>query len=41
MAEMGGTQGDRATVGTVLNAIPAVIAAAPGLVTVLDLTLRL
>ncbi|HEX3905596.1 MAG TPA: dihydrodipicolinate reductase [Polyangia bacterium] len=36
----GGTHGDRATVGTVLNAIPAVIAAAPGLVTVLDLTLR-
>jgi 4-hydroxy-tetrahydrodipicolinate reductase len=36
----GGTHGDRATVGTVLNAIPAVIAAAPGLATVLDLTLR-
>jgi hypothetical protein len=36
----GGTHGDRATVGTVLNAIPAVIAAAPGLVTVIDLTLR-
>ncbi len=36
----GGTHGDRATVGTVLNAISAVIAAPPGLVTVLDLTLR-
>ncbi|HLK93696.1 MAG TPA: dihydrodipicolinate reductase [Polyangia bacterium] len=36
----GGTHGDRATVGTVLNAIPSVIAAAPGLLTVLDLTLR-
>jgi len=36
----GGTHGDRATVGTVLNAIPAVIAAAPGLLTVIDLTLR-
>jgi 4-hydroxy-tetrahydrodipicolinate reductase len=36
----GGTHGDRATVGTVLNAIPAVISAAPGLLTVLDLTLR-
>jgi 4-hydroxy-tetrahydrodipicolinate reductase len=36
----GGTHGDRATVGTVLNAIPAVIEAAPGLITVLDLTLR-
>jgi 4-hydroxy-tetrahydrodipicolinate reductase len=36
----GGTHGDRATVGTVLNAISAVIAAPPGLLTVLDLTLR-
>jgi 4-hydroxy-tetrahydrodipicolinate reductase len=36
----GGTHGDRATVGTVLNAVSAVIAAPPGLVTVLDLTLR-
>jgi 4-hydroxy-tetrahydrodipicolinate reductase len=36
----GGTHGDRATVGTVLNAIPAVIAAGPGLLTVIDLTLR-
>lgn len=36
----GGTHGDRATVGTVLNAVPSVIAAAPGLLTVLDLTLR-
>jgi 2,4-diaminopentanoate dehydrogenase len=36
----GGTHGDRATVGTVLNAIPAVIGAAPGLLTVIDLTLR-
>ena len=35
-----GTHGDRATVGTVLNAISAVIAAPPGLLTVLDLTLR-
>ena len=36
----GGTHGDRATVGTTLNAVPAVIAARPGLLTVLDLTLR-
>jgi len=36
----GGTHGDRATVGTVLNAISPVIAAPPGLLTVLDLTLR-
>ncbi len=36
----GGTHGDRATVGTVLNAVPAARAAAPGLLTVLDLTLR-
>jgi 4-hydroxy-tetrahydrodipicolinate reductase len=35
----GGTHGDRATVGTVLSAIPAVIAAPPGLKTVLDLAL--
>jgi hypothetical protein len=35
----GGTHGDRATVGTVINAIPAVVAAAPGLKTVLDLPL--
>ncbi len=36
----GGTHGDRATVGTVLNAIGPTIAAAPGLRTVLDLALR-
>jgi hypothetical protein len=35
----GGTHGDRATVGTVLNAIPALVAATPGLKTVLDLAL--
>jgi len=35
----GGTHGDRGTIGTVVNAIPAVIAAAPGLKTVLDLPL--
>lgn len=35
----GGTQGDRGTVGAVLSAIPAVIAAPPGLKTILDLTL--
>jgi 4-hydroxy-tetrahydrodipicolinate reductase len=35
----GGTHGDRGTVGAVLSAIPAVIAAAPGLKTILDLTL--
>lgn len=35
----GGTQGDRGTVGAVLSAIPALIAATPGLKTVLDLTL--
>ncbi|HZL21594.1 MAG TPA: dihydrodipicolinate reductase [Polyangia bacterium] len=35
----GGTQGDRGTVGAVLSAIPALIAASPGLKTVLDLTL--
>ena len=35
----GGTQGDRGTVGTIINAIPAVIAARPGLRTVLDLPL--
>jgi 4-hydroxy-tetrahydrodipicolinate reductase len=34
-----GTHGDRGTVGTVLSAIPAVIAASPGLKTVLDITL--
>jgi hypothetical protein len=35
----GGTHGDRGTVGAVLSAIPALIAAPPGLKTVLDLTL--
>jgi 4-hydroxy-tetrahydrodipicolinate reductase len=35
----GGTHGDRGTVGAVLSAIPALIAAAPGLKTILDLTL--
>ena len=35
----GGTHGDRGTVATVINAIPAVMAAAPGLKTVLDLPL--
>jgi 4-hydroxy-tetrahydrodipicolinate reductase len=35
----GGTHGDRGTVGTVLSAIPAVVAASPGLKTVLDLAL--
>lgn len=35
----GGTQGDRGTVGAVLSAIPAAIAASPGLKTILDLTL--
>jgi 4-hydroxy-tetrahydrodipicolinate reductase len=35
----GGTHGDRGTVGTIINAIPAVIAATPGLKTVLDLPL--
>jgi 4-hydroxy-tetrahydrodipicolinate reductase len=35
----GGTHGDRGTVGTALSAIPAVVAAAPGLKTVLDLAL--
>jgi 4-hydroxy-tetrahydrodipicolinate reductase len=35
----GGTHGDRATVGTIINAIPAVIAAEPGLKTILDLPL--
>jgi 4-hydroxy-tetrahydrodipicolinate reductase len=34
-----GTHGDRGTVGTVLSAIPGVIAAPPGLKTVLDLAL--
>lgn len=35
----GGTHGDRGTIGAVLSAIPAVVAASPGLKTVLDLTL--
>jgi 4-hydroxy-tetrahydrodipicolinate reductase len=35
----GGTHGDRGTVGTTLSAIPAVIAAPPGLKTILDLAL--
>ncbi len=35
----GGTHGDRGTVGTVLSAIPAAVAATPGLKTVLDLAL--
>jgi hypothetical protein len=35
----GGTHGDRGTVGTIINAIPAVIAASPGLKTILDLPL--
>ncbi len=35
----GGTHGDRGTVGAVLSAIPAIIAAPPGLKTVLELTL--
>ena len=35
----GGTHGDRGTVGAVLSAIPGVIAAPPGLKTVLDLAL--
>jgi 4-hydroxy-tetrahydrodipicolinate reductase len=35
----GGTHGDRGTVGTVLSAIPAVVAAPPGLKTILDLAL--
>jgi hypothetical protein len=34
-----GTHGDRGTVGTVLSTIPAVVAATPGLKTVLDLAL--
>jgi 2,4-diaminopentanoate dehydrogenase len=36
----GGTHGDRATVGTVLNAIGPTLVASPGLRTVLDLALR-
>jgi 4-hydroxy-tetrahydrodipicolinate reductase len=36
---VGGTHGDRGTVGSIINAIPAVVAAAPGLKTVLDLPL--
>lgn len=35
----GGTHGDRGTVGTIINAIPAVVAATPGLKTILDLPL--
>jgi 4-hydroxy-tetrahydrodipicolinate reductase len=35
----GGTHGDRGTVGTVLSAIPSVIASSPGLKTILDLAL--
>ena len=35
----GGTHGDRATVGMVVNSIPLVVAARPGLLTVLDLPL--
>ena len=35
----GGTHGDRGTIGTGISAIPVVIAAAPGLKTVLDLPL--
>ena len=35
----GGTHGDRGTVATLLNAIPAVLGASPGLKTVLDLPL--
>jgi 4-hydroxy-tetrahydrodipicolinate reductase len=35
----GGTHGDRGTVGTIINAIPAVLAATPGLKTILDLPL--
>jgi len=35
----GGTHGDRGTVATVLNAIPAVVAARPGLLRVIDLPL--
>ena len=33
----GGTHGDRATVGVIVNSIPQVVAASPGLKTVLDL----
>jgi hypothetical protein len=40
MVIRGGTQGDRATVGTALHAIGSLIAAAPGLRTVLDLALH-
>jgi 4-hydroxy-tetrahydrodipicolinate reductase len=35
----GGTHGDRGTVGTVLSAIPSVVASSPGLKTILDLPL--
>jgi hypothetical protein len=35
----GGTHGDRGTVGTVLSAISPVVAASPGLKTILDLAL--
>jgi len=34
---MGGTHGDRATTGMIINSLPLVLAAPPGLVTVLDL----
>jgi 4-hydroxy-tetrahydrodipicolinate reductase len=34
---VGGTHGDRATVGRVVNSLPVVVAAPPGLATVLDL----
>jgi 4-hydroxy-tetrahydrodipicolinate reductase len=36
---VGGTHGDRATVARVVNSLPAVVAAPPGLATVLDLPL--
>jgi 4-hydroxy-tetrahydrodipicolinate reductase len=35
----GGTQGDRGTVGTVVNAIPQVVSGPPGLRTVAELPL--
>jgi 4-hydroxy-tetrahydrodipicolinate reductase len=35
----GGTHGDRGTVGTVVSAIPSVVASGPGLKTILDLPL--
>ena len=37
MIIQGGTHGDRATVATIVNAIPQIAAASPGLKTVLDL----